>query len=449
MDRLSMMFQESPVKMVPRIVRRMKIKAEDVLRFNPAVRRVLALSMLYRAPRQPAGTTPEAVQIIVKLCQAARLASSERLLAQVENKIGRQLPAIKPNEIPWGDFLPDFGDSQIAKAIVLKRYINEREKGVVFVSFDNQMAKLARSSDLDEFAKRYTLVLSPQWSPPHSASLYLFPMLYPDSIFCLISNTQDLRLIPRISRKYKMVPLYASSWVDPREHTPVAAVDKNIDIFMLANFAKYKRHNALFEALRHMPREFRVVLIGQRERGRTRETLLKEAAVYGVRDSFEIRENVSDSELHDTFVRARTSLILSRREGSCVAVVESLFANTPVGLYEDAEVGSKAFINEHTGRLLQHRNLGPQLVDFVRCSTQYEPRRWAMENHIDCRSSSKILNDALKHQALCDGNDWTEDIAELRWRPNPQYYDHSVAEDFRLSYEDIGRRCGIEIGPPR
>jgi len=430
------------------MLKKLKILAEDVLRFNPAVRNGLATYSLLKTPRAQAKSTLEAARIIHGLCQTVRLASTEETMIKAEAAIARQLPSIDPKQIPWGEFLPDFGNDRVQKAIILKRYVSQKEKGVLFVSFDNQMARLAKAKDLQKFSERYTLVLAPQWSPTHSIASCLFPRLYPDVIFCLISNARDLDHFPRISDKYKMVPLYASSWVDAREFTPVPFAEKNIDIFMLANFAKYKRHHALFAALRDLPREYRVLLIGQRERGRTKETLLSEAAAFGVRDRFEIRENVTDAELHHSFVRAKTSLILSQREGSCVAVVESMFANTPVGLYEDAEVGSRAFVNEHTGRLLQHHDLATQLKDFVESSGEYEPRKWVLENGVDCVSSSQTLNQALKKHAVESGAQWTEDIATLRWRPNPQYYNPQEAERLLPSYEEIKTLCGIEIALP-
>ena len=433
---------------MPLIFDRLKIQAEDWLRFNPAVRNLLASAIIFRASGTKAASTVEATRIVHKLCQAARLAATSSMMLKAEAAIARQLPAIDPAQVPWAEFLADFGQERSHKTIVLKRYVSEREKGVVFISFDNQMVRLARAKNLRKFAEHYTIVLSPSWSPPHSIVSYLFPRLYPDSIFCLISNPRDLDLFPRISDSYRMVQLYASSWVDPREFVPIPLAEKNIDIFMLANFAKYKRHHALFAALGELPRNYRVLLVGQRERGRTKETLLREAAYFGVGGRFEIRENVSDEELHHSFVHAKTSLILSRREGSCVAVVESMFANTPVAIYEDAEIGSRVFVNEHTGRLLRHDHLVTQLKDFVETSAHYQPRKWVMENGVDCVSSSRVLNNALKQSALSSGGEWTEDIATLRWRPNPQYYDPHDAERLRPCYEDIERSCGIGINAP-
>ena len=430
------------------MLKRMKIQSEDLLRYDPVVRNLLAFLILLRTPAAQAANTVAAARIVHRLCQAARLAASGTMMHKAEAAIARQFPAIDPEKVPWAEFLPDFGQPSIHKAIALKRYVSERERGVVFVSFDNQMARLAKARDLRKFAERYTLVLSPQWSPPHSVASYLFPRLYPDSIFCLISNPRDLDIFPRMSDRYKMVPLYASNWFDPRKYTPVLAAEKDIDILMVANFGKFKRHHAFFKALRNLPRNYRIVLVGQNERGRTRETVLKEAEAFGVRDRLEIRQDVPYEELQAFISRARISLVLSRREGSCVVVVESMFANTPVGVYEDAEMGSRVFINEHTGRLLKHDRLAAQLRDFVESSPQYQPRQWVMANGVDCVASSQTLNWALKQHALSSGCEWTEDIATLRWRPDPQYYDPHAAERLRPCYQDIESRCGIGIVAP-
>jgi glycosyltransferase involved in cell wall biosynthesis len=427
---------------------RLKIQAEDVLRYQPALRNLLSSILLFKTPSARAANTAEAARIVQKLCQAARLASTDSMMRKAEAAIAHQLPAIDPEQVPWAEFLPDFGQERIFKTIVLKRYVSELEKGVVFFSFDNQMARLAKAGNLRRFAERYTPVLAPSWSPPHSIASYLFPRLYPDPIFCLISNPRDLDIFPRISEKYKMVPLYASSWFDPRIYTAVSAAQKEIDILMVANFGKFKRHHAFFAALRDLPRSYRVVLVGQSERGRTKETILGEAAAYGVCDRFEVCADVPYRELQELMARARTSIVLSRREGSCVVVVESMFANTPAGIYEDAEMGSRVFFNEHTGRLLQHDHLAAQLKDFVESSGQYEPRKWVMENGVGCVASSQTLNRILKQNALDNGGEWTEDIATLCWRPDPQYYDSKDAEGLRLCYKEIEDSCGIVIAAP-
>jgi hypothetical protein len=63
-------------------------------------------------------------------------------------------------------------------------------------------------------------------------------------------------------------------------------------------------------------------------------------------------------------------------------------------------------------------------------------------------SPSQTLNEILKRQALSSGGEWTEDIATLRWRPDPQYYDFQDAEQLRLCYKEIEDSCGIGIASP-
>src|SRR5205823_10775108 len=94
-------------------------------------------------------------------------------------------------------------------------------------------------------------------------------------------------------------------------------------------------------------------------------------------DRFELLLRPSRPEILSALVRSRASLIFSRQEGSCIAVTESLFADTPVGLFHNARIGSRAFINGQTGMLLDRPRLSDQLRQFVEKAHSYRPREWA------------------------------------------------------------------------
>jgi hypothetical protein len=422
------------------------IEAEDNLRFSRWFRSALCDWKARTAPI-PQGDNPcEWARRIEQLASAARLATSDLRLQQIEARISDCLRRADFSKLDWRKFEPAVADRTIPKAVILKPWISEREKGVVFVSFEYQWVRLLQHCDVNEFARRYLLVVSPTWSPPHGLINHVFPAVYPGPIFCLISNRNDLEIFPRLSPKYVMVPLFASSWVNPGLYEPLAFEKKDIDLLMLANFGKYKRHFALFRALRDLPTSTRVVLIGQHNGARTREVLLAEAASYGVAGRFELRESVSDAEVNDSLRRAKVSVILSRREGSCVAVVESMFANTPVGMYEDAAIGSRVFINENTGRLLKHEQLGAQLARFIAEARQFSPRQWAMDNHLSCFGSTEVLNGVLKTHMLAAGQEWTQDIAAHHWRPDPQLVNEADKIKMSPAYTDLETRLGIRIG---
>jgi glycosyltransferase involved in cell wall biosynthesis len=421
------------------------LEVRDRLINSPAVRTVLSRWIRCRA-HQPAGDDPQALaRSIERLCTAARLAPTPAMLERVEEEILRRVQRLDATRLEWGRLLPDFHSRTLEKAVILKPRVSEREKGVLFISFGNQWVRLLGLHNLQELARSYTLVLAPGWSPPHDLINYVFPRSYPDAVFSLISNRRDLETLPRLSRGYRVVPLYASSWVNPDFFRPLPAPERDIDIIMVANFSRIKRHFAFFKTLRKMPSHLNVVLIGQDQDGRSWETIYKEARYYNVHRRLTILRNVPYRGVAEALCRSRVSLILSRREGSCVVVAESLFANTPVGMLADAHVGSRAFINESTGCLLEHGDCSGQLRDFLARSAEYSPRDWA-ERNISCHRSTVVLNEAIRSHMRATGQEWTRDLAPLCWCPDPRLVDpedHARMRDARAELQD---RFGLVIG---
>ncbi|MEW6304437.1 MAG: glycosyltransferase [Verrucomicrobiota bacterium] len=423
------------------------IELEDRLRYSPAVRGLLAGWKSFRV-RNPGSDPQQIAAAIDKLCGAARLAADRGQLLRIEERISELVRRLNGATFDWRPFEESAAKRRIENAVVLKPYISEREKGVVYISFEYQWIRLLQNCDIKEFARRYQLVLSPVWAVPHGLVNYVLPAIWPGKVFCHLSDPNDAEILPRMSANYVVVPLLCSSWVHPDLYRPVPYEKKDIDIVMLANFGKYKRHHVLFRALRDMPRSTRVVLIGQHNGARTADVLRAEARAYGVEDRFELKVSPPDAEMLDALARARTSLILSRREGSCVAIVESIFANTPAALLEGAEVGSRQFINPSTGRFLREQNLAADLMDFIAESQRYTPREWALQNKISCFGSSATLNRVVRDHCLKDGQEWTQDLAEFHWRPNPTLIHEADRPRMASSYQDIEDRFGISLGRP-
>lgn len=426
-------------------IKQFRIEATDWLRYNPLVRRGVGFYRLLWDSSKQRNDSQAAARAIVKLCSVARLSPDEQTLQQVEHRIQQRLRNLDVAQVDWTEFVPAIDRPHIGKAVVIKPWVSDREKGVIFISFEDQWAKLLAHGDLREFARRYTLVVSPTWSPAHCLVNYLFPLAFPGPIFSLISNHQDLEIIPRFAPSYVMVPLFASSWVNPAYYQPVPRENRDVDIVMVANFGRYKRHHALFRAMKQMPAHIRATLVGQSQDGRTADTIRHEARCYGVGDRVTVLGHVSNETVSDSLGRAKVSVILSRREGSCVVVAESLFADTPTVLLEGAAIGSAAFINSETGRFVPERDLAAGLMEVISNPQAYAPRRWA-EANISCHHSSRILNDVLK-QHLQLGQEWTRDIAPFCWRPDPQLVRPEDQAWMRNECEQIRARFGIEVGP--
>ncbi len=335
--------------------------------------------------------------------------------------------------------------TDLPKAIILKPPISTEEKGLLHIAFEDQWLRLLRSNQAAAVARRYDLLLGPSWSPPPDLALLLAAGTWSGRAFTLLSNQEDAAAMTALSDRLVPVPLLASSWVNPAVYDDCLPRAKVYDIVMLANFARFKRHWLFFHTLRSLPRHFRVLILGVPLGDRNEQALRDEARTFGVEDRFDLIVRPTRAQVVEGLCRAKASLIFSRREGSCIAVAESLFADTPVGLFRDARIGSKAFINEWTGRLLDRRGLPEQIVRFVEESGRFRARSWAME-HISCHRSHEVLNETLRAQARLDGRPWTRDVVAMQNDLVPSYLDTETAAEMDEWKADFARRYGIRVG---
>ena len=419
--------------------KRRRLEIEDWLRYHPRVRRSLCRWLLYRT-----GSDNESA--LAKLCAAARLADDHALERQIQERIVALANSLDAKHVDWTKVVPGFRDPRIHKAAILKPCLGPNEKGAVFISFEGLWAKLLHQRNVRDFAERYSVIVAPS-SSPHNFINYVFPRAYPDPIFTLISNAHDREVLPRVSDRLIVVPLYASHWVNPDLYQPLPRAERPYDLIMVASWGKVKRHHVLFSALRSMAKDLRVLLVGQDQEGRSAETIRELARWYGVADRLTILSNQPYREVTKLFCQARASVVLSKREGSCVVVAESLFADAPVGLLQAAVLGSRVFINEQTGRFLDENHLARDLTELVQNADRYQPRAWA-EQHISCFHSTQILNDVLKQHALQQGQAWTHDIALMHWAPDPKLIRVEDKQRLAAEREDIRQRFGLEIGLP-
>lgn len=429
-------------------VNRLTTEFVDYLRFNRTAGRlasvgITAMESLPR-PRRPG----RMARSLERLSAAARISVGSRWQTVVERMLSRRLETLASQPIAWDECFPDSANSEVYKAIILKRPQGPAEKGVILVSFENQWLRLLRHADVAALARDYHLVLAPSWSPPHDLAFLLAAKLWPGPLFHLMSNFNDAETFRRIAPSAVGSRLLASSWVHPDIFRPYDDVEKEFDIVVLANFSCYKRHFALFKMLGQMPRRTKVLLLGKSWSGRTRDTIMREAAWYGVQQSVTIREGLPDDEMIRAMQSAKIGFLPSLNEGSCVAVMEFLFCNVPMALFEDAIVGSAAYINSQTGVLLDRRRAAEQMTEFIRNHDRYRPRRWVEDNNLSCFGSTEVLNADMRSWCLANGERWTCDILPHHWRPNPSYVDRDHAADMAPLYGELRARYGVNTTPP-
>ena len=352
----------------------------------------------------------------------------------------------RSRQIGWKRYYRDFDlqSPELTCSLILKAPGPNGEKGVIYIAFEYNLMRILAHSDARRVLQEYLVICASSWSPTDFAVMANFAGLSDDPLFLGISNQTDLQAYEIASPAVKPLPLLASDWIDPRFYSPKPHSQRTVDFLMVANFSAFKRHWLLFSALPRMSRNIRVTILGMATPDRTADTLRAEARAFGVKQDVEIRTNVSIEEVAAYQANAKVSLLLSRREGSCVATAESLFADSPVAMMRDAHIGSKAYINDATGMLLDYRGLPRQLEELLERSGTFRAREWADAN-ISAHQSSSRLNQIIRDHAARTGRPWTQDLAPLCWHYMPTYLRPEDRARLRPAVDDLAQRLGVKL----
>jgi len=335
-------------------------------------------------------------------------------------------------KIGWTRYQRDITHKTLNKSLILKPPGHGGEKGVLYVSFELNWLRLLEHFDVRQLLDQYFFVGASSSSPPEFRAHWAFAHLAPEPIFCQVSNLKDVSLHRRLPHNICCLPLMACDWVNPAFYVPKPHDTREIDVLMVAGWSRVKRHWLLFRALRKMRSNLRVVLIGQDMDGRTADDVFREAESFGVAQRLEIIRDAPVEVVSEHQCNSRVSIALSRREGSCVAVTESFFADAPVAMVDNAHIGSQTYINSQTGVLLDSNVISWELSRFIEESSCYSPRAWAMQR-------------ILRAYAEGRGSLWSQDIRPLCWRPDPVYVHPDDALAMAPAYEQLYTHHGIAI----
>ncbi len=421
----------------------LKLTVIDALRHSPALRTLAGILAWARA--QIAGSASKRAK---KLASAMEFSAWPAFSRLVRRSI-QHSPGLENAEV-WQDVLntnPRYrrlieSDPSLSRSILLKAPVENGEKGVLLMTFEYNWARLLATLSDSEFQwldQHYDLVLSTSWSPTDYAGLACAISRTAGPVFVQSCNFQESAAIEAFHPRLRTLPTLPCDWINPRLYQPLPFEERTTDIVMVANWGEFKRHWDLFRALAKMPPDLKVVLIGQREPGRTKETILDLARTCGVPQKLEIHESIPIQEVTAHQSRAKVSIIMSRREGCCVAAVESLFAGCALAMRADAHVGPLAYIQPQTGRRLRPDHMAEDLTTLLREAAGMRTHEWAVENLAN-HVSRRRVNEFIKAETLKTGRPWTRDIIQPQWRPHPTYADTGERESLRPAFQELHDR---------
>jgi len=345
-------------------------------------------------------------------------------------------PIWREEKIGWGRYTEQLRDPKLTRTVIVKAP-SDGEKGVMIVTFEyNWLRLLAGVPDLHRLEEEYDIIFSTSSSPSSYALLGLALASLKGTVFVMACNFSEISDIEAIHPRLKCLPMLPCDWLEPSLFKPRPFAERDVDILMVAGWAPVKRQWQFFEALKNMPAELRIVMIGQAEGRYDIDHARRSAKLFGAKQKIEFHQSLTIDEVAEYQSRSKISLIFSRREGCCVAVTESFLADTPVGLIKDAHIGPKSYINPETGVLLDRKaDLSAQLLDFLDKAETFEARSWAIDN-ISTQSSTAKLEEWLKK----DGRPWTSKLLQPCWRAHPTLNYNEAKESMRPSYDDLHRR---------
>jgi len=322
--------------------------------------------------------------------------------------------------------------------LILLKAPREGEHGVLLIFYTGAFAQFLVNFRLDEVCSRYRVVLEPSW--------FTFPEPYwalgcseENPLICQVFDQDAVRAVQECRLPLIALPMGAQDWVDPDVFKPLPGVKKEFDAIMIANFARYKRHDVMFRAMQRMrPRRIRLAIVGVTWE-RTRAEFEAEVRHFGMERDVVIFQGLSPPQVNEVFNKAKVNIFLARMEGGNRGVMEGFAANVPCIVYKHIYGGvRRSDINCATGVFADDEELHEVLLATTSTYDKFQPRAWFLQN-TGYQNSTAKLNAFLREEGIRRREKWTADIVPKANRPEPVYISERDKASLEGGWDELER----------
>lgn len=364
----------------------------------------------------------------------------------------RKNPGFDAEEV-WGDTMKEhhhFGPllrklPGLSRSIVLKAPAANGEKGVLLLTFEYNWARLLLGAGYDQIRwldEHFHIVLSSSSSPTNYAALSLALSRIRGTVFVQACNPDEYERIERFHPRLKCLPVMPCDWIMPELYRPKPMAERSCDILMVAFWGPVKRHWEFFNMLTKLPASLRVTMVGQTDGVRNKDDMIRIARDLGVKQELEVHQSIPIQQVSELQCDAKVSVIMTRREGCCVAAVESLFAGSALAMRADAHVGPLAYINAQTGMLLRPGHVARDMATLLERAPSLRPQDWATQN-VSCYRSQEKLDAFFKQIDIQENRPWTSGLVLPIWRPHPTFARPEEQAALRPVYAELHQRMPV------
>jgi len=312
----------------------------------------------------------------------------------------------------------------------------ENELGVIIINYSYYFLMFQKFFNLNEILKKYILILEPSWAGLCEAAILSYTQ-FDCTVYLMCYEKRDFAFIKTMETNIKPIAIGPSWFVNHETFKPIE-VHKDIDIIMVAAWAKFKRHYAFFKAIKELKDRkpnLSIALVGYPV-DQTLDEIRSMARNYEIDDCISWFENVSQLEVAKLLNRSKVNVLWSKFEGNNRAIIEGMFCNTVVVLREGHNYGERYdFVNQETGMFATERSLSTVIEEILNSYASYSPREYVFRNR-SCIAATDIMNKIISEEEEKKGREWNKDIVvKVNELNRMDYFDPNSRKLFAHDYK--------------
>lgn len=287
------------------------------------------------------------------------------------------------------------------------------QKGALIINYSYYFPLFVRFFDVEAISKRFHIILEPSWAGFCELNILEYTQ-FDFPVFLQVYEARDMRFITELNSNLIPIDVGPSWFIDHDRFDGKGNLDdRDIDLIMVAAWASFKRHHAFFKAIKPYIKKYpetKVVLVGYPV-DLTKKDIERFAKEEGILNNVTIYEWIKPQEVAELQSRAKLNILWSKFEGNNRAIIEGMFANTPVIMRKGHNYGEHYdFINAETGLFADEKSLVQEVESILQGARKFSPRNYVMKNR-SCEMATRKMGSVIGSFEKSNNSEWKDCLA--------------------------------------